>query len=60
MSQYELRKVFDPFFTTKGDAGGIGLGLTLSKEIIERCGGSIGIESRPGEGTTVTLLLPSN
>ena len=60
MPQHELRKVFDPFFTTRGDAGGIGLGLTLSKEIMERCGGTIGIESRPGEGTTVTLLLPSN
>jgi PAS domain S-box-containing protein len=58
MSENELRKVFDPFFTTRGDSGGIGLGLTLSREIIERSGGSIRIESRAGEGTTVTLLLP--
>lgn len=58
MSENELRRVFDPFFTTKVHSGGIGLGLTLSKEIIERCGGSIKIESRAGEGTTVTLLLP--
>lgn len=58
MSENELRRVFDPFFTTKGHSGGIGLGLTLSKEIIERCGGSIKIESRTGEGTTVSLFLP--
>lgn len=60
MSENDLRRVFDPFFTTRGSSGGIGLGLTLSKEIIERCGGSIKIESRTGEGTTVSLLLPSN
>jgi PAS domain S-box-containing protein len=60
MSENELRRVFDPFFTTKGHSGGIGLGLTLSREIIERCGGSIKIESRAGEGTTVSLLLPCN
>lgn len=60
MAESELRRVFDPFFTTKGNSGGIGLGLTLSKEIVERCGGSIKIESRTGEGTTVSLLLPCN
>lgn len=58
MEEDELRKAFDPFFTTKGRSGGLGLGLTLSKEIIEHWGGSIKIESRAGQGTTVTILLP--
>ncbi|MBM4371333.1 MAG: cache domain-containing protein [Deltaproteobacteria bacterium] len=52
----DLDKVFDPFFTRR--PGGTGLGLAISKAIIEQNHGRIGIESRPGEGTTVTVSLP--
>jgi signal transduction histidine kinase len=51
----DLALVFQPYFTTK--KLGIGLGLALTKRIIEEHGGSIGIESRPGEGTAVTVLI---
>ena len=49
--------LFEPFYSTKGDLGN-GLGLYISKEIVDRHEGSIEIESHAGEGTTVTVLLP--
>jgi CheY-like chemotaxis protein len=52
-------RVFDPFFSTKGD-GHPGLGLAMVEGVISQHGGSIGMESLPGEGTTVTLLLPAS
>jgi PAS domain S-box-containing protein len=50
-------KIFEPLFTTK--AKGIGLGLAMSKSIMERHGGDIGVKSKEGEGTTFTLSLPT-
>ncbi len=52
-----LESIFDPFFTTRND--GTGLGLSISQRIVQNHGGKLGIESREGEGTTVTLLLPN-
>ncbi len=56
MSPEVLARVFEPFRTTK--ARGTGLGLSISRAIIEKHGGSIRIESAPGEGTTVSFTLP--
>jgi CheY-like chemotaxis protein len=50
-------RIFEPFFSTKGPKGS-GLGLAVAYSIITRRGGQIGVESRPGEGTTFTLDLP--
>jgi len=57
MSPETLAKVFDPFFTTKNS--GYGLGLTTVHSIISRHGGSVIIESEPGEGSLVAIYLPS-
>ena len=53
-----LKRVFDPFFTTKPVGEGTGLGLSIAHGIVEALGGSITIESTPGEGTTVQVVLP--
>lgn len=47
---------FDPFFTTK--TGGIGLGLAFTKRVVEEHEGRASFESRPGQGSTVRMLLP--
>ncbi|TKA85735.1 response regulator [Sulfitobacter sp. 15WGC] len=53
-----LAKVFDPFFTTKPVGKGTGLGLSTVYGFARQSGGRVTIASRPGAGTTVTLLLP--
>jgi CheY-like chemotaxis protein len=49
-------RVFEPFFTTK--PGATGLGLCLAQGIVARHGGQITVDSAPGRGTTVSLVLP--
>ena len=51
-----INKIFDPLFTTK--AKGIGLGLSVCKNILERHSGDIRVESEVGQGTTFTVSLP--
>ena len=53
-----LGKVFDEYFTTKPAGKGTGLGLALSRELIEDSGGSLTLESEPGKGATARIRLP--
>lgn len=58
ISQDKLDKIFEPFFTTKVSTRGIGLGLSISKRIMEEHGGFIKVKSTIGAGTTFTLYFP--
>jgi len=58
MSAEAIEKAFEPFFTTKEVGRGTGLGLSQVYGFAHAAGGTVCITSRPGEGTTVTLLLP--
>ncbi|MCA1579260.1 MAG: response regulator [Acidobacteria bacterium] len=51
------KKIFEPFYTTK--VGGLGLGMPYAKRIIEQHGGTISLNNRPGEGTTVSVVVPA-
>jgi signal transduction histidine kinase len=52
----DLAQIFDPYFTTK--RGGTGLGLPITKNIVEGLGGTIGVTSAPGAGTDIVIDLP--
>ena len=56
MSEEDMKKSFEPLFTTK--ARGIGLGLAVSKNLVETNGGSIEMESDEGKGSTFRVILP--
>lgn len=55
-----VARAFEPFFTTKGPGNGTGLGLATAYGVITQAGGDIHIDSVPGRGTTITVLLPSS
>ena len=55
--QENLNKIFQPFYSTKG-AEATGLGLMISSNVIENLGGSIGVKSKPGMGTSIKIALP--
>jgi two-component system, NtrC family, nitrogen regulation sensor histidine kinase NtrY len=56
MDEDALDRVFEPYFSNK--AAGTGLGLSIARRNVEMHGGTVRIESRKGEGTTVTMALP--
>ena len=58
MSREVLARVFEPFFTTKDAGQGSGLGLAQVYGFAQQSGGTARVESQPGEGATVSLLLP--
>jgi two-component system NtrC family sensor kinase len=53
-----LARVMEPFFTTKEPGQGTGLGLSVARDVVQRHGGSIDIQSKVGEGTCVAVTLP--
>lgn len=59
MDRATLNRVFEEYFTTKPMGKGSGIGMAVSKSLIESGGGTISIESELGIGTTVTLQLPT-
>ncbi len=58
MSREILKYLTKPFFSTRQETGGLGLGLSISRSIVERHGGELRFESEVGKGTTARILLP--
>ena len=59
MSAGVLARAGEPFYTTKAQGEGTGLGLFVARSTVEQLGGRLVVDSREGEGTTVTILLPA-
>jgi PAS domain S-box-containing protein len=60
MDEATLARAIEPFFSTKGIGRGTGLGLSMVHGLALQLGGGLRIDSKPGEGTRVTLLLPAS
>jgi two-component system OmpR family sensor kinase len=63
IARSDLERLFTPFFRADRSraraTGGVGLGLALSKRIVEAHGGTLAAQSAPGAGTTMTIALPA-
>ncbi len=58
IGKHDLEKIFNPFFTTKSPERGTGLGLSVSHGIIKEFKGTIDVETKPGKGTVMIIVLP--
>ncbi len=58
MTAEQIRHLFDPFHSTKNGDNHMGLGLYVSHEIVRQHGGDMLVESQPGAGSTITVVLP--
>lgn len=58
MDEQALKRATDPFFTTKNKGDRMGLGLFLARALVDSLGGQVLIESEPGHGTTVRVVIP--
>jgi signal transduction histidine kinase len=54
-----LERIFEPFFSTKPPGQGTGLGLYVSRQIVEKLGGSIDVQSRVGQGSQFSVHIPN-
>jgi len=58
IAEEHVEHIFEPFFTTKEEGHGTGLGLAVSRGIVEKLGGRLEVENRPGSGCTFRVVLP--
>jgi signal transduction histidine kinase len=58
MTAEELHRVFEPYYSTKAPGKGMGLGLFITRKVIEDHRGVVTVESKPDEGTTMVIRLP--
>ena len=58
ISPEQIARIFDPYFTTKQGKSGTGLGLFITRKVVDDHNGSIKVDSTPGIGTTITIRLP--
>jgi two-component system NtrC family sensor kinase len=58
MTAQQVENMFNPFYSTKAE--GTGLGLAIGYELLHSLGGDINVESKPQQGTTITITLPGN
>jgi signal transduction histidine kinase len=58
ISPEDLRRIFEPFYTTKGRGKGTGLGLAICRQLTAALGGTISVQSQPGQGSTFYVRIP--
>jgi PAS domain S-box-containing protein len=58
MTKEVRQRIFEPFFTTKGPGEGTGMGLAVVYGVVKNLGGTVTVQSEPGEGSTFEVLLP--